>query len=259
MQGYIGEIFSSFQGEGVYAGRRQIFIRFLGCNLNCCYCDTQSFKKPKQQFCKIEKEPGTGEFISFKNPMPLEVVVDHIDRLTSPDLHSVSFTGGEPLLTDTFLISIAKKCHESGLKNYLETGGTSSKKFERVIRFFDYAAIDIKLPNHNAVPKDGFSKLYENEIDCIKTSFGLNVETIIKVVLLKGTKIDEFEKICKDLSGLTPDKPFYFVIQPVTQTEGLEAVKKPSIEEIFRFSELAGRYIDNVFVIPQIHKQIGVL
>jgi len=259
MKGYIGEIFSSFQGEGVYAGRRQIFLRFFGCNLNCCYCDTQSFKKPEQQFCKIEKEPGTLEFIFVENPMPLDMVVGHIDRLTSPDLHSVSFTGGEPLLTDDFLISIAKKCHESGFKNYLETGGTSSKKFGKVIRFFDYAAIDIKLPNHNAVPKDSFLKLYENEIDCIKTSFELNIETIIKVVLLKGTKIDDFEKICKDLSGLTSDKPFYFVIQPVTQIEGLEVVIKPSIKEIFRFSELAGMYIDNVFVIPQIHRQIGVL
>jgi len=38
----IAEIFSSIQGEGLYVGRRQIFIRFCGCNLNCRYCDTET-------------------------------------------------------------------------------------------------------------------------------------------------------------------------------------------------------------------------
>ncbi|MBN1405468.1 MAG: 7-carboxy-7-deazaguanine synthase QueE, partial [Candidatus Omnitrophica bacterium] len=40
------EIFSSIQGEGIYVGERQIFIRFAGCNLNCVYCDTKNNKKP---------------------------------------------------------------------------------------------------------------------------------------------------------------------------------------------------------------------
>jgi len=38
--GHLVEIFSSYQGEGGVVrgscfGRRQIFIRFAGCNLNC--------------------------------------------------------------------------------------------------------------------------------------------------------------------------------------------------------------------------------
>ncbi|HPX77174.1 MAG TPA: 7-carboxy-7-deazaguanine synthase QueE, partial [Methanobacterium sp.] len=36
----ISEIFSSIQGEGKLVGRRQVFIRFSGCNLTCNYCDT---------------------------------------------------------------------------------------------------------------------------------------------------------------------------------------------------------------------------
>lgn len=40
MKAYVSEVFSSIQGEGKLLGRRQIFVRFSGCNLNCNYCDT---------------------------------------------------------------------------------------------------------------------------------------------------------------------------------------------------------------------------
>ncbi|MBI2447469.1 MAG: 7-carboxy-7-deazaguanine synthase QueE, partial [Candidatus Omnitrophica bacterium] len=40
MKTKISEIFSSIQGEGLYLGKRQIFVRFYGCNMRCAYCDT---------------------------------------------------------------------------------------------------------------------------------------------------------------------------------------------------------------------------
>ena len=45
MKAPIIEVFSSIQGEGLLIGRRQIFVRFAGCNLNCNYCDTPESRK----------------------------------------------------------------------------------------------------------------------------------------------------------------------------------------------------------------------
>ena len=41
----IKEIFFSYQAEGPYIGCPTVFVRFAGCNLSCCYCDTKYAKK----------------------------------------------------------------------------------------------------------------------------------------------------------------------------------------------------------------------
>jgi len=40
MKAAIYEIFESIQGDRILVGVRQLFVRFAGCNLSCCYCDT---------------------------------------------------------------------------------------------------------------------------------------------------------------------------------------------------------------------------
>ena len=40
----ITEIFCSIQGEGLYLGQKQIFVRFAHCNLDCDYCDEPKVK-----------------------------------------------------------------------------------------------------------------------------------------------------------------------------------------------------------------------
>ncbi len=257
MNGQVYEIFSSFQGEGVYVGRRQVFVRMAGCPMNCCYCDTPLSKKASL-LCRVEQQPGTSEFELVENPMEINDLLPHIRHLMTSDTKTVSYTGGEPLLQDDFLYSVADRCRRNRWKNYLETSGFSIEKFRKVVKLIDYAAIDVKLPDHQAVIPNEYGKLYSNEISCIEASCESRAETIVKVVILPGTDRDCFTEVCKDIGKIEDSSSvrLQFVIQPVT----LVGAMSPSFAgEVFELSERAGVHLDDVRVIPQVHKVMGVL
>ena len=81
IKGRISDVFESIQGEGPYVGERQIFVRLFGCNLNCKFCDT-----------KLER------FDEYTAPELLDRILEF-----RGNYHSISFTGGEPLLQKDFL------------------------------------------------------------------------------------------------------------------------------------------------------------
>ncbi|HEX7627465.1 MAG TPA: 7-carboxy-7-deazaguanine synthase QueE, partial [Candidatus Methanoperedens sp.] len=71
MPAYINEIFNSIQGEGPYAGMRQVFVRFEKCQLHCAYCDTPRTREISGS-CRIETKPGSGKFNSVQTPLHRE-------------------------------------------------------------------------------------------------------------------------------------------------------------------------------------------
>ena len=77
----IKEIFSSIQGEGPYIGFEQLFIRFSKCNLKCSYCDTN--------------------FVTDLKEYTSQELSDEVKKYNTT--HSISLTGGEPLLDVEFL------------------------------------------------------------------------------------------------------------------------------------------------------------
>src|SRR5574344_2620500 len=120
----IAEIFDSVQGEGLYIGVRQLFIRFCGCNLLCDYCDT-AFDKGKEY--------------------TVDELVKEIQSYDTQSIHSVSLTGGEPLLHYEFLQLLLPELKKQNIKIYLETNGTLPKPLESVIDNIDIIAMDFKL------------------------------------------------------------------------------------------------------------------
>ena len=87
----IKEIFESIQGEGPVIGYKQLFIRFCGCNLNCKYCDTDFEIKNSVTY----------------NPEKLAIKI--ISEFNLNKIHSISLTGGEPLLHTDFINKFINK------------------------------------------------------------------------------------------------------------------------------------------------------
>ena len=246
--GFLGEIFSSFQGEGPLIGRRQIFVRTAGCNLSCSYCDSPVFRRDVA-FCGVEDPMVPGLFRQADNPVTPAWTMEQISALWTKGTHSVSITGGEPLCQPQFAQALANCCAAEGRPVYFETNGFSKNRFSKLIRWIDFAAVDIKLPSSRATSKGRQGRLIENELACIEEASKRGVVTIAKMVILDSTSKEEIERICPRLEGMD----VAVVLQPASGTE------RPGPEKLKNLFEAASERLGYVVVIPQAHKMMGVL
>lgn len=226
MKANIAEIFVSIQGEGLYAGQKQVFVRFGGCDLGCDYCDEPAAK-------------GGGE------EMPLAAVKREIQALAlKENARAVSFTGGEPLLQAAALLELARYARKLGLETHLETNGTLWRELKKVVRVFDVVAADIKLPGTSG-------KMFWAEHRKFLALAGK--KAFVKVVVTSRTSPSEFAKAVKLAAAVSPRLPFY--IQPVTANNGAKPPNRDALDELYH---IAIRILYTVRILPQLHKLWGI-
>ena len=231
MKAPIIEIFSSFQGEGLLIGERQIFVRFAGCNLNCTYCDTNDSKSIK----------------SGKLMTPQEVCSE-IENLLTSDCKTVSFTGGEPSLYPEFISEVSSKLD---LNIMLETNGTLPDNIDS-IKKLDIVSLDIKLPEHFEGDFDW--EIFSNELKTLNLLISKSIIVYCKVVILPSTKIKSFKEVVEKLSKNISNKSnLKIIIQPSSPLREWKDINF----KLFEFSEVVGQYFE-VSTIPQIHKIFNI-
>ena len=192
MKAPIIEIFSSFQGEGLLIGQRQIFVRFAGCNLNCNYCDTNDSKSEK-----------SGKL------MTPEMVTEEINKILTPDCKAISFTGGEPSLYPDFINEVSKNFN---LSIMLETNGTLPDNID-LLNKLDIVSLDIKLPEH--FDGDFDEEIFLNEIKSLNLLREKSINVYCKVVILPSTKIKSFKEVVEKLSeNISSKSNLKIIIQP---------------------------------------------
>lgn len=224
----ISEIFSSMQGEGVYAGEPQIFVRFHGCNLSCIYCDTPS--------------EGISEEKSLRSVLN-KISDSNKDML----IRTVSLTGGEPLLYSNFLNILIPNLREKGYKIHLDTNGALPDKLKEVIDFVDVVAMDIKLPSAT-----GDRPLWDEHREFLVISRLKDV--FVKVVITSQTQESDFNKAVDLVEGIDHSIPF--ILQPASQFEDFNAVPKTSV--LIKWQRSAASKLRDVRIIPQLHKIWGM-
>lgn len=226
----IVEIFSSIQGEGIFVGARQIFVRFKKCNMVCEFCDT----------------PNSGAFKEY-SPNQLMHEVKVLEEMKGAH-HSVSLTGGEPLVYSEFLKVFLPLLKKNNFKSYLETNGTLPKELADIIEFIDIIAMDFKLPSSTD------NKAYWKEhLEFLKIA--IRKKVFVKTVVTPNTKKNDVEEAIKLIKAV--DKKIPFIIQPATPVNTHD---RPIGENrLLEFLDIASKNdVENSRVIPQMHQMLRI-
>jgi 7-carboxy-7-deazaguanine synthase len=246
----ISGIFNSIQGEGLYLGERQSFVRFAGCNLSCQYCDTpQALVVPKE--FKVEVTPGKKDFKKLPNPATTAQLIEILNSFQKPKgaTHSISLTGGEPLLQVDFLkVFLPELKKEIGLPVYLETNGVLPDHLSEVIDMVDIVAFDVKLPSAT-----GLSPYWKEHKKALELAY--MKEVFVKMVFTRESKAKEVDEAVSLIAEI--DEKIPLVLQPVTPFGPIK--HRPHPDQILAFQTIAKRKLKRVRVIPQMHKVLGLL
>jgi organic radical activating enzyme len=215
----IKEIFASIQGEGPYVGYKQLFIRFCDCNLKCNYCDTDYL--------------GCENFKEFTVDELLEVVKCH------NDVHSISLTGGEPLLSVDFLKEFLPRVERTV---YLETNATLFDKFLEVKAHIGIVSADIKLESSTGLNTFGAHEKFFKACE--------GIETFAKIVFNDKITDVEIKKCCE----LGKKYSIELILQPEMDGDRIIVSSDFAAKILDKFL----KYYKKVRLIPQVHKFLDV-
>lgn len=241
----IKEIFESIQGEGLYVGCKQIFVRFCACNLHCNYCDTDFYPE------NIENKSTYFEF------SPNELINHLKTNFDLNTVHSISLTGGEPLIWADFLqefIMAVKK--ELKLPIYLETNGTIADNAIKVLPDIDILSADIKLPSCSGI--ENSFELHDKFFDSVSEinknkdkQFSIENKNYYAKVVFDQNITDE--EIIKTVE-LAKKYGFYIILQPKMIGDEF-SVNSEFMTDVF--DKFLKQY-KPTRLIPQVHKYMKI-
>jgi 7-cyano-7-deazaguanosine (preQ0) biosynthesis protein QueE len=233
----VHEVFKSFQGEGVDIGMPMVFVRFVGCNLACKWCDTLYASRPNSEYREYFALPLIEEIEKFENT------------------RGVTLTGGEPMVQDTLeLDTLIYELKGKGHFINIETNGI----FLPVLtndKLVDRFSISPKLSsskNKNSPNLDTLSKYLNDYPHKIFFKFVIsNEEELLEMfAVLESLKQKDINILNIPIvvqPNIDPKKAENFVAQQ-------DAFKDILKEILFKHAYLSRQY--NIRVIPQFHKYL---
>jgi organic radical activating enzyme len=163
------EIFRSLQGEGASIGAPAVFLRLATCNLACTWCDTR-------YTWDWQNHDYEREVVSLP--------VDEVERRVMQLGHSrLVITGGEPLMQQETLATLASALKRRGYACEVETNGTLVPRPEMVEAVAQW----------NVSPKTGSSgnRRERREVPRALAAFRELDTAYFKFVVVEPSDVDE--------------------------------------------------------------------
>ena len=140
----INSIYRASEGEGIYLGRPQIFVRYQGCNIGCLNCDSKD----------------TWDF-SQDSSQSIDSILEQVySEGFNGSIKTVSITGGDPL-HPTHVPHVLELVERLKDKNYyinIEAAGT--RVVDEIFDLVDFVSFDFKTPSTNVkTPLKNLSKM----------------------------------------------------------------------------------------------------
>jgi organic radical activating enzyme len=240
-RGHLSEIFASFQGEGLYAGRRHLFLRFAGCHLRCRYCDTPG---SLERTARVRVHRGGQSDLERENPLSVaDVLALAAPVLEQGNIDGVAVTGGEPLVQSEFLAELLSDARWPRPR-LLETSGTLPRKLEMVLPVVDAVSMDIKLPSNSGEPP-----FWTEHWEFLRLA---GRKAYVKLLVDNATEVTEVAQAA-EIVGSVAAVPVF--LQPISDASGRARIDAEILDLFFRTARI---HVSDVRVLPQTHKMLGI-
>lgn len=178
----VAEVFTSIQGEGIWAGVPSTFVRVSGCNLRCVWCDTP--------------------YASWEPEGPVREVTDIVEEVGRAGVRHVVVTGGEPMLFEP-TVELASHLKVAGHVITVETAGTVFRELP-----CDLMSISPKLANSTPPESSGWAVRHEEtrkDLEPLRRLIhGYDVQ--LKFVLTSESDAEEVDELLARLPHVPVDR-----------------------------------------------------
>lgn len=222
----INSIYRATEGEGVFVGRPQIFVRYQGCAVGCLNCDSKDT-------WEFNKEMG----------VELEEILARVhSEGYNGSIKNVSITGGDPLHPShvPHVLELVKALKDRGYFINIEAAGT--RVVDEIFDLVDYISFDYKTPSTGVrTPLKNIQKMnvqYKNKFQ-------------LKAVVSDRRDFDSVMDAFKGLSSTESSLDFPWVLTPCYNTK--EEFPLQRFMDVLNWNEEHGGHFR---VIGQQHKWI---
>ena len=162
-----------------------------------------------------------------------------------PPIDAIAVTGGEPLTQSEFLADFLR-AGRFAVPVLLETNGVLPQRLPDVLPFVDIVSMDIKPPSNT-----GEGAFWDEHAAFL--TLCRDKATYVKLLVDEATSDQDIQRAAKIVGSTRPAVPTF--MQPIVGESGAPAVSAERLTHLYR---IARQQLDELRVLPQTHKLLGI-